>query len=304
MGARLFEWSDLEIFLAVTRGATLARAAEMLLVDASTVQRRVGKLETALRTRLFDRSPRGYSLTAAGEELLAHAQQMEHEAIAAQRRLVARDDSLEGTVRVATVDDLAFSVLSPIVRSFREQNPRVTIQMDIRSTFADLARRQADVAIRFGGGGPADADVIEKKVSRIGVALYASRQYLKAHGRPGGLEQLAGHAIVRGDEHMSGLAMEKLIDRYADPGKIAFRSNSFLARLAAIRDGVGIGFLGCFMGEREKGVVRLPFRFPEAGGYLRMLIHVDLRRNARVRAFVEHAHASMVALRSSFEAPE
>src|SRR5690349_21507820 len=94
MSARLFEWSDLEIFLAVTRGGTLAAAAESLLVDASTVQRRVGKLEGALRTRLFDRSPRGYSLTAAGEDLLAHARQMEHEAIAAQRKLVARDDSL------------------------------------------------------------------------------------------------------------------------------------------------------------------------------------------------------------------
>jgi DNA-binding transcriptional LysR family regulator len=303
MSARPFEWSDLEIFLAVARSGTLAAAAATLLVDGSTVQRRVGKLERSLRTRLFDRSQRGYSLTAAGEELLAHAQQMEREALAAQRKLVARDDSLEGTVRVATVDDLAFAVLSPIVRSFRDQNPRVTIEMDIRSTLADLARRQADVAIRFGGVGP-EFDVIEKKVSRIGVALYASRRYLKAHGHPMRLEELAGHAIVRGDEQTSGLAMEKLIDRYADPGKIAFRSNSFLARLAAIRDGVGLGFLGCFMGERERGVERLPFRFPEAAGWLRMLIHVDLRRNARVRAFVEHAHAAMAALRSSFEAPE
>lgn len=303
MNARLFDWADLEIFLAVCRGGTLAAAAQILRVDASTVQRRIGKLEGGLRTRLFDRSQRGYSLTAAGDQLFTHVRGMEQEALAAQRKVVARDDSLEGTVRVATVDDLAIAVLSPILRSFRKQNPNVTIDMDIRTGFADLARRQADVAIRFGGRLP-EAEVIAKRVSRIGVALYASRAYLKEHGRPARLEDLARHAIVRGDERMSGLPIEKLMDRYGDPANIAFRSNSFLVRLAAIRDGVGIGFLGCFMGERDTGVERLPFRFPDEAGYLWMLVHVDMRRNARVRAFVEHTRAAMLALRSSFEAPE
>jgi DNA-binding transcriptional LysR family regulator len=87
------------------------------------------------------------------------------------------------------------------------------------------------------------------------------------------------------------------------PANVAFRSNSFLARLAAIRDGLGIGFLGCFMGVREKGVERLPFRFPDASVYLWMLVHVDIRRNARV-PFVEHTEAALVALRSSFEVPK
>ena len=282
MPARLFEWSDLEIFLAVARRGTLAAAAEILAVDASTVQRRVVKLEGGLRTRLFERSVRGYALTAAGEELLAHAEQMEHHALGAQRKLVARDDRLEGTVRVATVDDLACTVLSPIVRRFRDQHPHVTVELDIASTFADLARRQADVAIRLGGRHPG-ADVIEKKVAPVGVALYAHRRYLSAHGRPARLEDLAGHAIVRGDEQVRGFLMEELMDRHGDPAKIAFRSNSFLARLAAIRDGMGIGFLGCFMGDREPGLERLPFRFPDAGSWLRMLVHADLRRNARVR---------------------
>jgi DNA-binding transcriptional LysR family regulator len=110
-------------------------------------------------------------------------------------------------------------------------------------------------------------------------------------------------AIVRGNEQVRALPHEKLMERYGDPANMAFSSNSFLARLAAIREGMGIGFLGCFMGEREKSIERLPFRFPEASGYLWLVIHVDLKRNARVRAFVEHAYTSMVALRSRFEVP-
>jgi DNA-binding transcriptional LysR family regulator len=302
MDARPFDWSDLEVFLAISRGGTLAAAAAVLRVDASTVQRRVGKLEAALQTHLFDRSQRGYSLTAAGEELLAHVREMEQQAIAAQRKVVGRDNSFEGCVRVATVDDLAFAVLPPILRGFRKQHPKVTVELDIRSSFADLARRQADVAIRFGGRLP-DPDVIAKQVARVDVALYASRAYLKEHGRLDRLEDLSRHAIVRGNAQVSALPHEKLMERYANPANVAFSSNSFLARLAAIRDGMGIGFLGCFMGEREKSLHRLPFRFPEASGYLWLLIHVDLKRNARVRAFVDHSYAAMLALRSSFESP-
>jgi DNA-binding transcriptional LysR family regulator len=302
MNARPFDWSDLEVFLALSRGGTLPAAATSLRVDASTVQRRVGKLEAALQTQLFDRSQRGYALTAAGEELLAHVREMEQQAIAAQRKVVARDHSVEGCVRVATVDDLAVAVLPPILRGFRRRHPKVTVEMDIRSDFADLARRQADVAIRFGARLP-QADVIAKQVSRVDVALYASRAYLKEHGRPTHLEDLKRHAIVRGSEQMSGFVHEKLMDRHGDPESVALSSNSFLARLAAIREGMGIGFLGCFMGEREPRLERLPFRFPEASAYLWLVMHVDLKRNARVRAFVEHVYPAMLALRSSFEAP-
>jgi DNA-binding transcriptional LysR family regulator len=302
MDARPFDWADLEIFLAVGRGGTLAVAAKLLSVDASTVQRRIGKLEAALQTQLFERSQRGYSLTSAGEELLAHVREMDQQAMAAKRKVAARDNSVQGCVRVATVDDLAFAVLPPIVRAFRKQNPKVTVELDIRTSFADLAKRQADVAIRFGGRLP-EADLIAKQVSRVDVALYASRAYLKEHGRPARLEDLNRHAIVRGNAQVSSLPHEKLMDRYGDPANVALSSNSFLARLAAIRDGMGIGFLGCFMGEREKSIERLPFRFPEASGYLWLVLHVDLKRNARVRAFVEHTYAAMSALRSSFESP-
>ena len=62
------------------------------------------------------------------------------------------------------------------------------------------------------------------------------------------------------DEQVGGLSIDSR--PLWGPTNVAFRSNSFLARLAAIRDGLGIGFLGCFMGVREKGVERLPFRFP------------------------------------------
>lgn len=300
MGARPFDWNDLEIFLATARGGTLAAAGRALGLDAATVHRRIAKLEAAMRARLFERSQRGYSLTSAGEDLLAHAQAMDENVTAARRKVEARDTSLSGLVRVATADDLAVTVLSPILRAFREAHPNVAVAVDVRASYADLARREADVAIRFGTK-PPEGDVVAKHVARAALALYASRAYLRKHPAPRRLDDLREHAIVRGDVSMAAMSIEQLMDRYADPAKVAIRSESFYARFAAIRDGVGVGFLGCFMGDRERSLRRLPIALPDMPASLTMLVHVDMKRNARVRAFVEHVHGALVAQRAMFE---
>lgn len=299
MNARLPGWEDLHYFLATARGGTLAAAAEDLGVNASTVQRRINRLEEDLQARVFDRSQRGYALTPAGEELLAHAAAMELEVLAVGRKVGGFDERLAGTIRVATVDDLAVTVLMPLVREFTDAHPGVTVEVIVQVEFADLARRQADVALRLGGK-PREPDLITRFVSRVNVALYASPAYLDARGRPRSIEELAAHDIVRGDDRVSGLLMERLIDRHG--GRVSYRSNAFLARAAALRDGLGIGFMSCFLADPDPALERLDVELPAfPGGSLWMLVHADLRRNARVRAFVDHVYAGLVAQRDRFE---
>ena len=299
MSARLPAWDDLEVFLATARQGSLAGAAERLGVNASTVQRRIGKLEAVLHTRLFDRSQRGYALTPAGEDLLAHVLSMEHEVLALSRRIAGRDQSLDGTVRVATVDDIAVTVLSPIVRDFRRVHPGVTLEVAIRSEFASLTRGQADVAIRIGQK-PSEPDVIAKPITRLDVSLYASRSYLRKHGRPRSIAELAGHALVVGDARMAGIPMEKVLLPAIGEHNTAYRSNSMLARMVAIRDGIGVGFLGEFAARRERTLERLDIDTAPFGTHLWMAVHADLRRNARVRAFVDFAYERLVAQGDAF----
>jgi DNA-binding transcriptional LysR family regulator len=106
---------------------------------------------------------------------------------------------------------------------------------------------------------------------------------------------------VRGDASLSTMPGERTLDGYSSAERIAFRSQSFIARLAAVRDGVGIGVLGCFMGDQEKTLVRLPFAVSDPNVNVWLLIHVDLRHNARVRAFAEHTWSALVAQRAFFE---
>jgi len=292
-------WADLELFLSIARGGSLAAAASILGVDASTVHRRVTSLEEAVRTRLFSRSPRGYALTNAGQELLPYATAVDGQVAEARRKLAARDAALVGVVRVAAIDDLA-GILSPIVASFRRQHPGVTVAVEMRSGFADLARQQADVAIRISTR-PPGGDLIAKHIAKLGVAFYGSRAYFAEHGRPARVEQLREHAIVRGDANGPVMPGERTLDSHSSRDRMAFRSESMIARLAAVRDGVGVGVLPCLMADPERTLVRLPFAVSDPDVNVWLLIHVDLRQNARVRTFTEHAHSALLAQRHLFE---
>jgi DNA-binding transcriptional LysR family regulator len=140
-----YRWDDLEIFLATARAGTLAGAASTLGVNSSTIHRRITDLESQLRTRLFDRSQRGYALTPVGEMLLEHAIAIEEEVLAATRKVSGRDQNLEGDVRVSTIDDIAILILPPIVKSFRAMHPGVSVQVTPEQELANLSRGQADV---------------------------------------------------------------------------------------------------------------------------------------------------------------
>lgn len=300
MSARLPDWDDLEVFLATARQGTLAGASQQLGVNASTVQRRMNKLEDELRTRLFERSQRGYALTSAGEELYEHVLNMEREVLAVGRKIGGRDEALRGTVRVSTVDDLAVTVLPPLLRRFRARHPGVCLEMTVASEFLDLARRQADVAIRLGRK-PTGPDIVAKHVARVGVGIYGSKAYFRKHPPPRKLPELARHELVMGTEAMGRLPMERVMREHGSPERVAYRSNSLLARLHAIRAGIGIGFVADFAAGADRSLTRLPFDLPETSGDMWMAIHVDLRRNARVRAFVDFVYEGLTSLRARFE---
>jgi DNA-binding transcriptional LysR family regulator len=301
MVARASGWQDLTYFLAVARGGTLASAAATLSVNPSTVHRRIAALERSVGTRLFDRSPRGYAPTDAGADLLSHALEIESAVMRAERELSGRDDSLAGTVRLATVDDLALSVLGTILGEFRERHPSIRLEVSIDATPVDMGRRQADVAIRPGQE-PQDRNLIARRVCRVDSALYGSRSYLSRRPPPATIDDLGEHPIVRADESRRHLPMERYVDRYAPADRTAFRSNSMLARLGAVRDAVGLGMLPCFIADREPELVRIGPVRPEAAAGLWVLCHADLRRNAKVRALVDFTYQGLVRQRERFEA--
>ena len=146
----MLDWDDLRYFLSVCRAGTLARAAADLGINPTTVGRRLGALEETVQARLFDRTPSGYVLTAAGRELVPRAEKMEAEALALERAVLGADLRPSGRVRVTVTEMLATRFIVPHLSRFAERHPEVTIELECTNRSVDLGRREADIALRGG----------------------------------------------------------------------------------------------------------------------------------------------------------
>ena len=117
----MIDWDDVRYFLAVARGGSVRAAAERLGVNHSTVLRRIAQLEKHLGAQMFEKLPSGYRLTAAGEEVLELANQMEAIRRTSWRRAsLGRDQSvLRGLLRVTLAPPLATHLVMPGLRRIR-----------------------------------------------------------------------------------------------------------------------------------------------------------------------------------------
>jgi DNA-binding transcriptional LysR family regulator len=279
------DWNDLRTFLAIARQGSLQGAARALGVNHSTVFRRLNALEARLAVRLFDRSARGYALNAVGEHMLASAERVEDEILALERRLLGGDVRLSGTLRVTTTDTLVHGVLGPHLRAFQTAYPAIELELFTGNAFFDLSKREADVALRPRRH-PGDA-MVGRRLAEIAVALYGGRDYLAARGRPPSVAALDGHAVIIGDASLGHLPATRWLAERTPAGATMLRCNSWLSQFAAARAGLGLAALPCFLGDPAPELIRVLPPEPALAGELWLVTHPDLRRTARVRAFME-----------------
>src|SRR5437660_11818419 len=143
------DWEDLRYFVALARHGTLSATARELRVNHATVARRVASLEAAVGRPLFDRRADGYALTADGKAVLDEARMMDEAALSVLRRLDAGTE-LNGLVRLAIGRVLAERFLIDRLRPFHERYPAIDLEVIGGSRVVSLARRDADIALRYG----------------------------------------------------------------------------------------------------------------------------------------------------------
>jgi len=292
--AAQMEWDDLRLVLAIARARSLSGAARALAVNHATVFRRLAAIEARVGVRLFDRHKGGYVPTAAGEEFARVAGAIDEQVADLDRRLTGRDLRLEGTLRVTTVDTLATTLLAPIFAQFVQTYPGVTLELTVANAIASLSRREADVAVRPTPGPP--EGLVGRRIADLAVAVYGSRAYLKRTGE----RSERDHAWIAPDDSLSHLAQAKWLQRLA-PSRIALRADSMHAMCAATEAGVGLAALPCYFADTRKDLVRVGALRPDLSIGLWILTHEDLRRTARVRAFIDMAAAGLAAKRGLIE---
>ena len=183
-GPRL-RWDDLELLLALGRAGTLSGAAQRLGVNTSTVGRRLDGLEAALAVHLFDRSPTGLSATELAEALLPVAETMERSVADALRLVEGRETAPQGLVRVTAPPGIANWFLAPALVRLRERYPALTIELDAAIGYADLTRREADIALR--SARPRSGDLVSVRLTQADSVIVAAPKLIQTIGK---LDQL------------------------------------------------------------------------------------------------------------------
>lgn len=285
------DWGDLRFFLEVARSGTLASAARNLGVDNTTVGRRLSALERDLGAKLFSRTPDGLALTAAGEAMRTAGAEMEEAVLRGEQRALGADRQLSGLVRVATTEMLGEVVVLPALKALHERHPQIRVDLLTGSGQLDIARREADVALRYIR--PDRGDLVARRAGTVAFAPYASKRYLAARGRPAAGSGYAGHDLVTYSNVFAKW-------RYGQPGgepvrdgRVVLRTNSTSMLVRAVRMGLGIGPLPCFLARSDKSLERVLPAAPGESDDLWLVVHKDVQRTSRVRAVIDAIEARL-----------
>nr|WP_273544028.1 LysR family transcriptional regulator [Croceicoccus gelatinilyticus] len=263
-------------FLAIARHGTLSAAARALGVTQPTMGRRLASLEETTGTRLLVRTPEGFVLTALGEQVLARAETMEEEALAAELLINSSNVQLDGLVRLTTVETLAGQFVAPCLIDLQRDHPGMAFELVPATQSLSLSRREADIAIRmrrFEGG-----MVVERKIGSLALAAYQA-----ANADPE--EVSRRYVTVLHDQ--SHLPEAKLLEQTFRESVPSIRSNNRDVQYQAVCNGGGIGLLPRFRADHDPRLVRVRPDLPVIKREIWLGIHSDLRKMPRMRVTMD-----------------
>jgi DNA-binding transcriptional LysR family regulator len=292
----MFDWNDLRYFLAVARHSSTLAAGRALGLSQSTVQRRLLELERRIGQALVKRHPTGYQLTAFGRTMLPHAERV-HEAVLAfveQAELAKRDHG--GVIRLTCPEPIVYRITqTTLLDRFHARHPHLRVEFVMSDKYVDLAKGEADVALR--SGDTQDGVLVGRKIADSLWAVYASRTYVERHGKPERVEDLAGHAIVGFDDTMANHRASAWLRSAVPNAHVIARNNSVLGLVYAVKGGIGVAPLPTALGDAEPDLVRVLGPIPELARSWRLLAHPDTRRTPRVSAFFDFVVEELDAFR-------
>jgi DNA-binding transcriptional LysR family regulator len=234
----LASWDQVRLFLALMRARTLAGAGKRIELDASNVSRQLVRLEDALGTTLFDRTRDGLVPTIAAENLLTHAEEVELGVARFAAASAQVETAVEGVVRVTAPPGVADTFVAPLLKELHVRHPKLVIELDASVGYADLTRREADLALRTVR--PQSGDLWVTQVVATRELPMASADYAREVGRLRTFED--ARWIAWGDElaHLPGPRWLRMNAPIIVP---VLRTNHFSSLLAAPQSGLGVAVL-------------------------------------------------------------
>ena len=277
-----FNWQLIPSFLAAHQHGSLLAAARTLGISQPTVGRHVSQLEAQLGTPLFERTGRGLISTPAAVRLADAARAMETGAHTLMRGAHQAQTTLSGTVRISASQPMACCLLPRLLAQLRGEQPGIQIELVVSNTVSDLLRREADVAIRMVR--PTQSSLVARRIGQVGVTACAHRNYLVRHGVPQKPADLLGHDLVGNDRVQDISRGFAAVGHPVGPEQFALRTDDLMAYWAAVRAGLGIGFVAAYLLRSDPDVAVVLPNLPLPSPPCWLVVHREIRTSRRIRA--------------------
>jgi DNA-binding transcriptional LysR family regulator len=291
------DWDKLRIFHAVAAAGSLTHAGDTLGLSQSAVSRQIRALEEALDTILFRRHARGLILTEQGELLFDATSAMSKRLETAAARIRDSEDEVFGELRVTTTTAFGTLWLAPRLPALYARHPDLKIDLMLEERVLDLPMREADVAIRMKE--PSQADLIRKRLMSVRIGLYATPEYLRAHGTPSSLEDLPNFRLIYQSASAAQVSAAAALTRelLMHPIRSTFTVNNYFGILQAVLANLGIGLLPDYLTEDFPNLIRVLPDVESAEVPVFLAYPEELRHSKRVSAFRDFVLEEVIAYR-------
>jgi DNA-binding transcriptional LysR family regulator len=275
------DWNQLRAFAVTVETGSLSAAARKLGLTQPTLSRQVAALEEALDVTLFERLGKRLAPTQAGLDLVDHVYAMQAAADAMVLAASGHSQAVEGIVSISATDAVAVHLLPPVLGRIRAEAPALRLEIITSNSLSDLRRREADIAIRHVR--PQEPELVARLIREAEAGFYAAESWLRQHGTPRELTDLAGADFVGFDRegrficHLQGMGLP------VTEANFPLMTENSVAAWEMVRAGLGVGVMMTDIAGRMDGLVRLlpdlpPIRFP-----VWLVTHRELKTSIRIR---------------------
>jgi DNA-binding transcriptional LysR family regulator len=291
------DWDKLRLFELVAEAGSFTEAARRLHMSQPALSRQIGALEEQVGAKLFHRHARGLAMTHEGEQLRAATHDMQDRLERTRQAIDASRDRPTGEIRLTTTVSFGSTWLPRQLGDFLDQFPDINVRLLLSDQDVDLAKREADVAIRFHP--PFQSELVQKPLFPIRHYLCASAEYLERHGVPRTVEDLNNHRLIAyGDaapDFLKGINWALELGHEGAPRMPALTINNSAGVLMAVEAGAGVAALPSYL-IRFSGKVKVVL--PQLDGPVFRTFFTypaELRRSLRVAALRDFLLARMTA---------
>ena len=280
-----FNWQLIPSFLAAQQHGSLLAAARSLGISQPTVGRHLSLLEAQLGTPLFERTGRGLIPTPAALRLAEAARAMEAGAQTLVRGAHQAQTALSGTVRLSASQPVACFLLPPLLARMRAELPGIQIELVVSNAVSDLLKREADIAIRMVR--PTQGSLVARRIGQVGVSACAHRDYLARRGVPQLPADLLQHELVGNDRVQEIYRGFAAMGHPVGPEQFALRTDDLIAYWAALRAGMGIGFVASYLLRNDPELLAVLPDLPVPSMPVWLVVHREIRSSRRIRAVTD-----------------